>query len=75
MKAPKTVKPKRIYRWITWHAHPERAVQTLSNQQLRILNGHLAKVGVKGGIPSVIYGLIRNEAATRLMIQKDAKDQ
>lgn len=75
MKAPKTLKPKRLYRWLTWHARLEKAVQSLSNQQLRMLNGHLAGAGVKGGIPGVIHGLILNEAATRLMIRKDAKDQ
>ena len=77
MKAPKTLKPKKLYRWITWHPRLEKAVQALSNQQLRMLNGHLAGAGVKTGIPGVIHGLIRNEAAGRLMIGKteDSKMQ
>ena len=75
MKAPTTLKPKRLYRWLTWHPSLEKAVQALSTQQLRILNGHLGLAGATNGIPGLIHGLILHEAAGRLMIRKDAKDQ
>ena len=75
MKSPKTLRPKKLYRWLTWHRDLERAVQTLSNQQLRVLNGYLGRAGAANGIPAMIHGLILHEAAGRLMIQKDAKDQ
>lgn len=72
VNAPGTLKPKKLYRWLTWHARLEKAVGALSDQQLRMLNGYLAKS--KSGIPGMIHSLIRNEAATRLMIQKHPKN-
>lgn len=76
MKKPiSSLKPKKIYRWLVWHRQLEKAVAALSTQQLRLLNGYLARAGATSGIPSLIHGLILHEAAGRLMIQKDAKDQ
>lgn len=72
-KAPATLKPKRLYRWITWHRTLEQAVKALSTQQLRVLNGYLGRAGSTHGIPALIHGLILYEMAGRLMIQNDAQ--
>lgn len=69
-KAPTTLKPKRIYRWLSWHSDPERAMRGLSDQQLRMLNGYLGRAGAVSGIPSFIHGLGLYEAAGRLMIER-----
>lgn len=74
MKAPDTLKPKKLYRWLTMRGNLEAAVKSLKTQQLRVLNGYLARLGETNGIPALIHGLILHEAATRLMIQKDAQD-
>lgn len=73
-KTPATLKPKKLYRWLTWHRELEPAVAALSTPQLRMLNGYLARAGAVSGIPSLVHGLVLHEAAGRLMIQKDAKD-
>lgn len=72
-KPPSTLKPKKLYRWLTWHRNLEKAVNALSTQQLRTLNGYLARAGATSGIPSLIHGLVLYEAAGRLMIQQDAE--
>lgn len=66
---------KRLYRWLTWQPNLEEAVAGLTTRSLRELNGYLARKGVSHGIPGLIHGLILHEAAGRLMIQQDAKDQ
>lgn len=71
MKSTATLRPKKLFRWLTWHRNLEQAVKSLSNQQLRVMNGYLAKAGDANGIPSLIHGLILNEAAGRLMAGKD----
>lgn len=74
MKSNATLKPKKLYRWLTLRGNLEASIRALSNAQLRILNGYLARLGETNGIPALIHGLILHEAATRLMIQKDATD-
>ena len=72
-KAPATLKPKKLYRWITWHGNLEKAIFALSTQQLKILAGYLARAGAVSGVPSLIHGLILYEMAGRFMIEKDAR--
>ena len=73
-KPPSSLKPEKLYRWITRHPDPERAVAALSTPQLRELNCHLARDGAQSGIPSLVHGLILHEAAGRLMIQDKTKE-
>ncbi len=70
MKAPATLKPKKLYRWLTWSKNVELAVAALDIRQLQVLNGFLARAGAVSGIPSLIHGLIIHEASERLMVDK-----
>ncbi len=67
-KAPSTLKPRKLYRWVTWHPQVDQAVSALSTQQLRMLNGYLARAGAHSGIPSLVHGVVLNVAADRLML-------
>jgi hypothetical protein len=67
-KPPATLKPKKLYRWVTWHPQVDKAVAALSTPQLRVLNGYLARAGAHSGIPSLVHGLVLNVAAERLML-------
>ena len=45
----------------------ERAVSNLPPRSIRALNGWLARAGCVSGVPSLIHGLLLDEAAQRFM--------
>lgn len=73
-KPPKTLRPKKLFRWLCYSRRLELAVHVLSTEQLSNLNHHLRRVGATTGIPALIHGLVLHTAAERLMTGTNAKD-